>query len=175
MAKSGDRFELPDGSTFVVERSTAETGGEYVEMTATVAARTFSPLPHAHPRATDRFEVLEGRVQVMVDGSWRTLGPGDELTIPPGTVHTMRNRFDDPVRIRVTHTPAMRLEDYFERFHGLARARGIKGARDPRVPILVSMLMLEYPDTLAFPRRRERTVARTLARLGRALRFSTAP
>lgn len=38
----------------------------------------------------------------------------------------------------------------------------------------LSMLMLEYPDTLAPGRARERLVLKALAGLGRLLRFSTA-
>jgi len=32
MAKSGDRFDMPDGSAYIVLQPTAETAGEYVEM-----------------------------------------------------------------------------------------------------------------------------------------------
>ena len=174
MAKSGDRFDLPDGSTFVVERSTAETGGEYVEMTATMLPGPFSPPPHAHPRSTDSFRIEEGTLYVFLDGAWTKLGAGEEMSVPPGTLHTVRNSSGKPVKVRVTHRPAVRLEAYLEHFHGLGRARGIRSARDPRVPILVSMLMREYPDTLVFPRARERIATAALARIGQLLRFSTA-
>ncbi|HWP33702.1 MAG TPA: hypothetical protein VNL97_08130, partial [Solirubrobacterales bacterium] len=66
-----------------------------------------------------------------------------------------------------------RFEDYIEHICTLTRARGIKGARDPRLPIYLSMLMLEYPETLAPGRARERLLIRALAGLGRILRLST--
>jgi len=51
---------------------------------------------------------------------------------------------------------------------------GIWGARDPRVPVYLSMLMLEYPENLAPGRMRERLVLNALAGVGRLLRFDTA-
>jgi hypothetical protein len=53
------------------------------------------------------------------------------------------------------------------------RARGIKSTKDPRVAIYLSMLMLEYPETLAPGRARERVVLGAFAGLGRLLRLRT--
>lgn len=72
------------------------------------------------------------------------------------------------------HRPAARFEDYIEHIHRLTLVRGIKGARDPRLPIYLSMLMLGYPETLAPGRVRERLALKALAGVGRMLRFSTA-
>jgi hypothetical protein len=95
--------------------------------------------------------------------------------VPPGTLHTFKNRSEAPVRVRNLHRPAARFEDYIEHMYQLTRARGIRGTRDPRVPIYLSMLMLEYPDTLAPGRARERVFLRAFARLGRLLRMRTDP
>jgi hypothetical protein len=93
--------------------------------------------------------------------------------VPPGTLHTFKNRSDAPVRVRNVHRPAARFEDYIEHIYRLTRARGIKSAKDPRVPIYLSMLMLEYPDTLAPGRARERVVLKAAAGVGRLLRMRT--
>jgi hypothetical protein len=78
-----------------------------------------------------------------------------------------------PVRVRNVHRPAARFEDYIEHIYRLTRARGITGANDIRVPIYLSMLMLEYPETLAPGRTRERIGIKALACLGRMLRLRT--
>ena len=90
-----------------------------------------------------------------------------------GTLHTFKNRSGAPVRVRNVHRPPARFEDYIEHIYKLCRARGIKNARDPRVPIYLSMIMLEYPETLAPGRARERIGLKALAGLGRLLRFNT--
>lgn len=61
-----------------------------------------------------------------------------------------------------------------EHIYRLLTARGVKRKSDPRVPIYLSMVMLEYPDTLTPGRKRERLGLKALARLGRLLGMRTA-
>jgi oxalate decarboxylase/phosphoglucose isomerase-like protein (cupin superfamily) len=49
------------------------------------------PLPHTHTDADELFFVVEGRVDVLFEDSWRPLGPGQFWHVPLGTVHTFRN------------------------------------------------------------------------------------
>jgi hypothetical protein len=122
---------------------------------------------------TEEYEVLEGSFDVMSDGAWTTLRPGQSASIPPGALHTFKNRSGAPVVVRNVHRPPARFEDYIEHIHRLTRARGIKRATDPRIPIYLAMLMLEYRDTLAPGRARERIGLKALAGLGRLLRLRT--
>ena len=173
MAMTGDRFEMPDGSVYEVVVAAAETGGAFVEMEFTLPPGSVSPPPHVHAKLTEEYEVIEGALDVMNAGAWTRLGPGQSASIPTGTLHTFKNRSDTSVRVRNIHRPPARFEDYIAHIHGLMRARGIRSARDPRVPIYLSMLMLEYPDTLVPGRTRERIGIRALARLGRLLGLTT--
>jgi hypothetical protein len=86
---------------------------------------------------------------------------------------TFKNRSGAPVRVRNVHRPPARFEDYIEHIYRLTHAHGITSAKDARVPIYLSMLMLEYSDTLAPGRRRERVGIKALAHLGRLLRLRT--
>jgi quercetin dioxygenase-like cupin family protein len=173
MARAGDRFEMPDGSTYEVTASSADTNGEAVEMVFTLPPGSFAPPPHIHDSPVEEYEVLEGELHLMVDGSWRTLRVGDSASVPAGSVHTFKNRSDQVVRVANAHRPAARFEDYIEHTNLLLDARGVKGLRDPRLPIYLSMLMLEYPETLRPARARERIGMTALARLGRLLGLST--
>jgi quercetin dioxygenase-like cupin family protein len=175
LAKTGDRFEMPDESVYEVTAAAAESGGEFVEMEFTLPPGSVSPPPHVHSSLTEEYEVIEGVFEVTSDGAWKTLEPGDSASVPPGSLHTFKNRSDAPVRVRNVHRPAARFEDYIEHICRLMEARGIKSAKDPRVPIYLSMLMLEYPDTLAPGRARERVVLKAAAGLGRLLRMRTDP
>jgi hypothetical protein len=71
------------------------------------------------------------------------------------------------------HAPAERFEDYIEQIYTVTRARGIRRARDPRIAIYLSMITLEYPETLAPGRIQDRFVMRALAGLGRLFRMDT--
>jgi quercetin dioxygenase-like cupin family protein len=173
MTQTGDRFEMPDGSVYELTAAAADSGGEFVEMQFTLPPGSVSPPPHIHQNVTEEYEVLEGEFDVMSAGVWTTLLPGQSASIPPATLHTFKNRSGRTVRVRNIHRPPARFENYIEHIHRLTRARGIAGARDPRLPIYLSMLMLEYPDTLAPGRARERVGLHALASLGRLLRLRT--
>jgi mannose-6-phosphate isomerase-like protein (cupin superfamily) len=173
MARTGDRFTMPDGSAYEVTKAAADTGGERVEMEFMLPPGSISPPPHVHHGLVEEYEVIEGSFDVMVDGDWRTLGPGDSASVPEGTVHTFKNRSSEVVRVHNVHRPAARFEDYIEHIHTLLQARGITKTKDPRIPVYLSMLILEYPETIAPGRARERIMLNTLARAGRLLRMNT--
>jgi mannose-6-phosphate isomerase-like protein (cupin superfamily) len=173
LGEKDDQFAMPDGSVYEVIAATADTGGEFVEMQFMLPPGSVAPPQHVHSQLTEEYEVLEGQFEVLSAGRWTSLGPGESAAVPPATVHTFRNRSGADVRVRNVHRPAARFEDYIEHIYRLTQARGIKSAKDPRVPIYLSMLMLEYPDTLAPGRARERVVLRALAGLGRLLHMRT--
>lgn len=172
MAKTGDRFEMIDGSLYEVTSAAADNGGEFVQMEFTLPPGSIAPPPHIHVGMFEEYEVLEGSFDVMVDGDWTTLSPGESASVPPDTIHTFKNRSGETVRVRNVHRPANGFEDYIEHIYRLSRAKGL-GKRDPRVPVYLSMLMLEYPKALAPARARERIPMKALAGLGRMLRMRT--
>lgn len=88
-------------------------------------------------------------------------------------VHTFRINSDRTVVVHSTHAPAGRFEQFIEHMSKLLPARGIKSGKDPRVPIYLSMILLEYGDTLRPGRDRERLAINLMASLGRLLRFDT--
>jgi quercetin dioxygenase-like cupin family protein len=175
VANTGDPFEMPDGSVYEVTAAAGDNGGEFVAMDFTLPPGSVAPPPHVHPTPAEEFEVAEGSLDLMVDGEWRTLGVGESASVSAGALHTFRNRSGKTVRVHNVHRPAARFEDYIEHIYRLVKARGITGARDPRLPFYLSMLMLEYPETIRPGRARERVGMGALAGLGRLMRMRTAP
>jgi len=171
VARTGDRFEMPDGSVYEVTAATADTGGRSVGMNFILPPGAVPPPPHIHPTQTEEFEVVEGPFELMVDGSWRTLETGQKASVPPRVLHTFRNKSGSTKIVHSTHSPPGRFEDFIEQLSTLMHARGIKSGKDPRVPILISMVWLEYGDTLRTGRDRERLMINTAALLGRVLRM----
>jgi quercetin dioxygenase-like cupin family protein len=173
MARAGDRFQMPDGSVYEVTDA-AEGGADgSVGMNFILPPGSVSPPPHRHPTQTESFKVVDGPIELMVDGKWRTLQAGETASVPPGVVHTFRNRSSETVTIHSTHAPAGRFEQFIEQISKLLPARGIKSGKDPRIPIYLSMVMLEYPETIRPGRDRERFAISAMASLGRLLRFDT--
>src|ERR1700759_1785821 len=102
MATAGERFDMPDGSAYIVTRPTAETDGAYVEMEFVLPSGCVPPPPHVHPH---QVEVLEGSFEVVVQGTWSTLQQGESAAVPLGAFHTFRNRSGSAVRVRNRHRP----------------------------------------------------------------------
>jgi quercetin dioxygenase-like cupin family protein len=169
MATAGERFKMPDGSVYIVQRPAAATGGAFVEMEFVLPPGCVPPPPHVHPHQVEDYEVLAGRFDVVVEGRWRTLSPGDSVSVPLGALHTFKNRSGETVRVRNQHRPAMRFEEFIERTCRTLQAAGVKRKRDPRVPLYLSMVMLDFDDTLVPGRARERVPMHALAYIARML------
>jgi mannose-6-phosphate isomerase-like protein (cupin superfamily) len=169
MAMADEQFAMPDGSVYIVRRPAAESDGAFVEMEFVLPAGCVPPPPHVHPHQVEDYEVLAGRLDVVVDRQWRTLRPGESATVPVGASHTFRNRSGETVRVRNRHTPAMRFQEFIERTSRTLRSAGVTRKRDPRVPLYLSMVMLDYDDTLFPARARERIPMQALAAIARLL------
>jgi quercetin dioxygenase-like cupin family protein len=169
MASAGDQYRMPDGSVYVVRQASADTGGEFVEMEFILPPGCVPPPPHIHRRQVEEYEVLAGDFDVIVDGRWQTLGPGGAASVPAGALHTFRNRSGRLVRVRNWHRPALRFEQFIERTCTTLEAAGIVRKRDPRVALYLSKIMLDFDDTLAPGRRRERIPMQALALIARRL------
>jgi quercetin dioxygenase-like cupin family protein len=64
---------------------------------------------HSHPNEHENF-VLEGEGDVMFEGEWHPVGPGDVIFVPPGARHQYRNPGSAPFRF-LCSVPVSRLLD----------------------------------------------------------------
>ena len=95
---------MPAGvGEYLLIRSNAETGGEFVEMEWVLPPGAFAPPPHRHPTQVEEYEILDGRLEVMINGRWRELGAGESASVPVNAAHTFRTTGDQPVRVRNVH------------------------------------------------------------------------
>jgi quercetin dioxygenase-like cupin family protein len=68
---------------------------------------------HFHPTLDERWEVLDGRVRVKLDGTWRDLAPGDgPVLVARGVRHALRNESGRQARLRCEVAPAGALEEF---------------------------------------------------------------
>jgi mannose-6-phosphate isomerase-like protein (cupin superfamily) len=173
MAEAGERFAMPDGSIYVLRRPAALSDGAEVEMEFVLPVRCVPPPPHVHRSQVESYEVLEGALDVTIDGVWRTLRVGDTADVPVGALHTFRNRSGATVRVLNHHRPALRFEDFIAATCTTLRDAGVRRPRDPRIPLLLSRTMLDHEETLAPGRARERIAMTALAWLGDRLPVSS--
>lgn len=78
--------------------------------------------PHLHPAQEERFTVLAGAVETVIDGEPRTLRKGDTLVIPAGTPHVFGGHASEPGTVRWEVRPALRTREFFERMFAALEA-----------------------------------------------------
>jgi quercetin dioxygenase-like cupin family protein len=115
-------YRLSAHQTLVVRRSGTDTGGELLEVEATWSGGGPLPPAHFHPAQDEHFEMIEGRLRVLVDGQESLLGPGDVLDVPRGAVHAMAAT-DGGARAIWQTRPALRTEQFFAAMSA-AQSRG---------------------------------------------------
>src|SRR5437868_12181939 len=142
---SGDRqldFHPGMEMRWEITRSTADTAGELFEATNWIGPEMPGPPLHVHPNADESYDVIEGALDICVDGKWRTLRAGESATAPAGVAHTLRNTTKEPVRLVNIHRPALRFESFFREMQGLIERGKIEHLppKEPRSAIYVAML-----------------------------------
>lgn len=168
MARSGDRYVMPDGlGEYLVVRSHEETNGEYVEMEWSLPANAFAPPAHRHPSQVESYEVLDGSFEVMVEGVWRRLKTGDSASVPVGANHTFR-LVNEPVRVRNVHRPGGRFDEFIERQHRFVTSARFRGLKRPSTAIAMAAAWHEHRDLLVPTNAGMRAAVPLLAPIGRA-------
>ena len=172
MLKAGDVLDLgPIGAVFHIKKTAAETDGRALEMEWELAPHTGGTPVHIHPYAVERYRVLEGAFDAYVDGKWRTLHAGEEISVEPGIPHTFRNPSDSVTRVYNAHEPAMKFDEYFARLNIIANSGAISSDRmTPKAVLHLAVLMTMYEDEIQSVKP-PHVVMRVLALVGRLLGY----
>jgi mannose-6-phosphate isomerase-like protein (cupin superfamily) len=160
---------MSDGTSFLIVDSAADSGGRRIEFEITMAPGALGPPKHFHPRQEESWNVLEGELSVFVEDNWRTLGAGESLSIPPDTVHTLRNRSTGVVRFRDVHEPALDFQDYIEELHREAAAGRITSRMTPSTLIHGATVLHAHRTTQLSASAAQRMGENVLSLVGRAL------
>jgi mannose-6-phosphate isomerase-like protein (cupin superfamily) len=145
------------------------TAGQFVEMDCVLDPGRGTD-PHWHPHQEERYEVIEGTLEVCRDGAWHAVAGGQSFTVPAGVIHAFRNSSSVPVRFLDRHTPALGFQEHLETVDRLVRQGKVRGLKDPRSLIHLCMSAAEHkPDVPVKP---PQWVIKAMAFLGRRLGFT---
>ncbi len=130
----GDVIENPvTGHRYEVVHSGRDTAGALLEMLAVFPPGVPEPPDHCHPRQEERFELLEGTLELRVAGVRRQLRAGESLVIPAGTRHAMWTTPTTSARARWQTRPALRSADFFATAARLAREGRLRSNGTPNL------------------------------------------
>src|SRR3712207_520624 len=101
LARAGDALRNPvTGQRLVFLKTAADTDGDLLEMETWYRAGGPRAPAHYHPKQDERFEVLSGAVQCVIDGEERVLREGEVLEVPRGTRHEFGGHPDEDAHVR---------------------------------------------------------------------------
>jgi quercetin dioxygenase-like cupin family protein len=160
------------GIRWEITSSTEDTSGGLFESKNWIDPGEPGPPVHVHPSQEESFEVIDGVLEVLLDGKWRSVGAGETATVPADVPHTLRNSTDEPVTIFTRFRPAGRSEAFHRDVHRLIQEGKIKRLppKDPRSAIYAAMLFRAYPEWVRTTKP-PNGVFRALALVGKALRL----
>lgn len=176
MAKAGDVLEHPvTREKIVIRKSARDTGGELFQGDLYMPPGGFVAAEHIHPLQEERFEVISGTLRGRVGGKEVACGPAEVIVVAPGTPHVWWNSGDIEMHVLVEFRPALRTENFFETFFGLAQAGKVSPKTGLPNPLRMAVLMRTYRNELILarpPRRVQTVLFGLLAPIGRLLGYS---
>jgi mannose-6-phosphate isomerase-like protein (cupin superfamily) len=128
---------------------------------------------HLHATITERFRIISGRLCVCVNGAETILGPGDEVTVPPGVPHDWWNAGDVEAQVVVEIDPGRRFELMISTLFGLAND-GLTNEKGMPHLLQLAVIADEFSDVIEFvdpPRFVQRLMFGLLAPVGRMLGY----
>ena len=106
---------------------------------------------HFHPTQSERFEVLEGTLEVSVEGQHFTLEATQTLEVQPLQRHLVWNESDREVRVRWETWPAQRTAEFYETLAELTDLGGPMHSAPPNL-LQTAVLLAEYDGEIRLAR-----------------------
>jgi uncharacterized protein YndB with AHSA1/START domain/quercetin dioxygenase-like cupin family protein len=116
---------------------------ELFEFDVVGRARGFLTAPHVHEVQTERHEVIEGEMRLVLDGREHVLRAGETMEVPPGTPHRQLPAGDGPNRVRVQLRPAGDAEGFLARLAELSASGGFNRWGYPR-PVAAAGIVRDF-------------------------------
>ena len=157
------------GLEATVTTPSATTDGAYIELDVMLEPRGHTTI-HYHPEQEETYQVLEGTLEVFRDGDWHKVPAGESLTVPRKATHAFRNASETPVRFLNVHRPALTFQEFLETMDRLIRAGKVKGPRDLRSGIYLSLAAADQGTSVEV--KPPQMFMRGLAFIGRRLGYT---
>jgi uncharacterized protein YndB with AHSA1/START domain/quercetin dioxygenase-like cupin family protein len=131
------------GLRIELRRTAEQTQGELVEFDVVGRARGFITQAHVHEAQTERHEVIEGTMRLVIDGREHLLRAGDTMEVPAGSSHRQLPGDDSDSRVRVRLRPAGNTEAFLARL-GEMSAQGQLTRRGYPRPLAGAALVRDF-------------------------------
>lgn len=117
-ANAGEHISVM-GNKIEIRLSCAQTGGSAFVFESTTPPGDGVP-PHIHEREDEIIHVLQGELEVFLDGKTMPASAGSIVNFPRRVVHGFRNASADPVRSLFVATPGENFESFLRELSAVA-------------------------------------------------------
>src|SRR4029450_3240540 len=147
----GDVIENPiTGERLVFRKTSRETNGEAVVLETFVKPSGFVAAAHVHPFQEERVQFLRGPVGSRLGRKEIIAGPGQRLTVPPGTAHKFWNAGEDEAHFVCEVRPELQFERLIETMFGLA-ADGKTNSKGMPNPLRLAVIAHSHFEECRLP------------------------
>ena len=151
MAYTGQIIVNPvSGERITFRRTSADTGGEYLEFDVELTPDGAVPGMHVHPNQEERFEILSGSVRFRKGVRKIDAEAGDVVVVEPGRAHRFQNNGERGAAMRVRVTPALEMERLLETAVDLARDGRVTKKGMPK-PLDLALFVSEFKHEVRGP------------------------
>lgn len=138
-----------NGDSFEFIETAKDTNGERVKVIATIKSQGQYVPKHFHLLQDETFEVISGKLTILLDGQTKTLTAGEKITLPKTIPHNHFNNESTAVTYIHTVTPALDFDYLIENLTGLAADGKAKNGKYGLVQELVTLKYLDSKSYLA--------------------------
>ena len=122
MIEQGDKIaNARTGQVMIFRETGAETNGALLEIECFNPKSDEREPVHIHPKQESSNEVITGKLHFWVDGKECTIGPGEQIVIPPGVPHRFWNEDNEVAHHIGRFSPALNIAGFFDTLFALAR------------------------------------------------------
>jgi len=151
MIRTGDTIHNPvTGERISFLATAADTDGEAVVIETVVQPDGCVAAAHVHPSQSERFAVKSGTLGLKAGRKKQALGPGQFVTVEPGTAHRFWNAGDEPVTFVCEIRPALQFESLLETMFALA-AEGKTNRKGMPNQLRLAVIANAHFDTVRLP------------------------
>ena len=132
-------------------QTSTDTDGNLLEMESVYNSTSIEPPPHYHPRQEELFTVLEGEINVRLNGVVKVLKAGDAFHISANAVHSMWNATSNRTVVNWKVFPALSTEYFLETVMGLTADKKTDSSGRPSL-LQVALLANKYAPVYRLPK-----------------------
>ena len=138
-----------NGDSFEFIETAEDTKGQRVSVKATIKGQGQNVPKHFHVLQDETFEVISGKLTILLGDQTKTLTDGEKVTIPKTLPHNHYNLENTAVTYIQTVTPALDFDYLIENLIGLAADGKSKNGKYGLVQELVTLKYLDSKSYLA--------------------------